>query len=143
MKYSLFIGKWQPFHKGHKWLIEERLKLGKNILIGIREIENPLYSPSEIKMQVFELFPDEVNVGTIDFVDMPDIEYVSQNIESPNSGEIFMDDILINPIDPSKRDIAMVFQNYALYPQMTVKENMAFGLKIRKFLQKETSGDIW
>ena len=40
MKYSMFIGKWQPWHKGHKWLIEERLKLGKNILIGIREIEN-------------------------------------------------------------------------------------------------------
>ena len=77
MKYSLYIGKWQPFHKGHKWLIEERLKLGKNILIGIREIENPLYSPSEIKMQVFELFPDEVNVGTIDFVEMPDIESIN------------------------------------------------------------------
>lgn len=77
MKYSLFIGKWQPFHKGHKWLIEERLKLEKNILIGIREIENPLYSPSEIKMQVFELFPDEVNVGTIDFVEMPDIESIN------------------------------------------------------------------
>ena len=77
MKYSLFIGKWQPFHKGHKWLIEERLKLGKNYLVSIREIENPLYSPSEIKMQVFELFPDEVNVGTIDFVEMPDIESIN------------------------------------------------------------------
>ena len=41
MKYSLFIGKWQPWHDGHTWLIEQRLKLGKNILIGIREIENP------------------------------------------------------------------------------------------------------
>ena len=77
MKYSLFIGKWQPFHKGHKWLIEERLKLGKNILIGIREIENPLYSSREIKMQVFELFPDEENDGTIDFVEMPDIESIN------------------------------------------------------------------
>lgn len=77
MKYSMFIGKWQPFHKGHKWLIEERLKLGKNILIGIREIENPSYSPDEIKMQVFHLFPNEVNVGTIDFVEIPDIESVN------------------------------------------------------------------
>jgi cytidyltransferase-like protein len=77
MKYSLFIGKFQPFHKGHKWLIEERLKLGKNILIGIREIEEPSYSPSEIKMQVFELFPNEVNVGTIDFIELPDIESVN------------------------------------------------------------------
>ena len=77
MKYSLFIGKFQPFHKGHKWLIEELLKLGKNILIGIREIEEPSYSPSEIKMQVFELFPNEVNVGTIDFIELPDIESVN------------------------------------------------------------------
>ena len=77
MKYSMFVGKWQPFHKGHKWLIEERLKLGKNILIGIREIEDPLYSPSEIKMQVFHLFPDEVNVGTIDFVEIPDIDSIN------------------------------------------------------------------
>ena len=77
MKYSLFIGKWQPWHDGHKWLIEQRLKLGKNILIGIKETENPLYSPSEIKMQVFNLFPNEVNVGTIDFIELPDIESIN------------------------------------------------------------------
>ena len=77
MKYSLFIGKWQPFHKGHEWLIEQRLKLGKNILIGIREIENPKYSPSDIKMKVFRLFPTEVNIGTIDFIELPDIESIN------------------------------------------------------------------
>ena len=77
MKYSLFIGKWQPWHKGHQWLIEERLKLGKNILIGIREIENPKYSPSDIKMKVFRLFPTEVNIGTIDFIELPDIESIN------------------------------------------------------------------
>ena len=77
MKYSLFIGKWQPFHDGHKWLIEERLKLGKNILIGIREIENSMYSPTDIKMKVFRLFPDEVNIGTIDFIELPDIESIN------------------------------------------------------------------
>jgi len=77
MKYSMFIGKFQPFHEGHKWLIEERLKLGKNILIGIREIEEPSYSPIKIKMQVFELFPNEVNDGTIDFIEIPDIESIN------------------------------------------------------------------
>ena len=77
MKYSLFIGKWQPWHKGHQWLIEERLKLGKNILIGIREIENPKYTPREIMMQIFQEFPNEVNDGTIDFVELPDIESVN------------------------------------------------------------------
>ena len=58
-------------------------------------------------------------------------------LEQPTEGEIFIDDILVNDIDPSKRDIAMVFQNYALYPQMTVKENMAFGLKIRNHSKEE------
>ena len=77
MKYSLFIGKWQPWHDGHTWLIEERLKLGKNILIGIREIENPKYSPSDIKLKVFRLFPTEVNIGTIDFIELPDIESIN------------------------------------------------------------------
>lgn len=77
MKYSLFIGKWWPFHQGHKWLIEERLKLGKNILIGIREIEDAPYTPEEIMMQVFHEYPNEVNVGTIDFVKLPDIESVN------------------------------------------------------------------
>ena len=77
MKYSLFIGKWQPFHKGHEWLIEQRLKLGKNILIGIREIENPKYTLSDIKLKVFRLFPNEVNIGTIDFIELPDIESIN------------------------------------------------------------------
>jgi len=63
-------------------------------------------------------------------------------LESPNDGEIFIDDTLINSVDPSKRDIAMVFQNYALYPQMTVRENMAFGLKIRKFSKKEIDARV-
>ena len=58
-------------------------------------------------------------------------------LEKPTDGKIFIDDVIVNDIDPSKRDIAMVFQNYALYPQMTVKENMAFGLKIRKYSKQE------
>jgi len=58
-------------------------------------------------------------------------------LENPSEGEIFIDDLCVNDMDPSKRDIAMVFQNYALYPQMTVKENMSFGLKIRKYSKQE------
>ena len=58
-------------------------------------------------------------------------------LEEVTEGEIFIDNLLVNDIDPSKRDIAMVFQNYALYPQMTVRENMAFGLKIRKYDAQE------
>jgi multiple sugar transport system ATP-binding protein len=58
-------------------------------------------------------------------------------LEEISEGEIFIDGILINDISPKERDIAMVFQNYALYPHMTVYENMAFGLKLRKFNKEE------
>lgn len=54
-------------------------------------------------------------------------------LEEISSGEIYIDGKLVNNIPPKDRNIAMVFQNYALYPHMTVYENMAFGLKLRKF----------
>ena len=53
-------------------------------------------------------------------------------LESINQGEIFLDEKLINNLLPSKREIAMVFQSYALYPHMSVFENMSFGLKMEK-----------
>ncbi len=53
-------------------------------------------------------------------------------LEEISSGELRIDDNLVNDVEPKDRDIAMVFQNYALYPHMTVYDNMAFGLKMRK-----------
>ncbi len=53
-------------------------------------------------------------------------------LEEISSGEIYIGDKLVNDVQPKDRDIAMVFQNYALYPHMTVFDNMAFGLKLRK-----------
>lgn len=53
-------------------------------------------------------------------------------LEEITGGELYIGDRLVNDIAPKDRDIAMVFQNYALYPHMTVYENMAFGLKLRK-----------
>lgn len=58
-------------------------------------------------------------------------------LESISSGELYIGDRLVNEVAPKDRDIAMVFQNYALYPHMTVFENMAFGLKLRKFPKAE------
>jgi multiple sugar transport system ATP-binding protein len=58
-------------------------------------------------------------------------------LEEISSGEIFIDGKLVNNLPPKDRDIAMVFQNYALYPHMTVYENMAFGLKLKKVDKKE------
>ena len=53
-------------------------------------------------------------------------------LEEISKGELYIGDTLSNDIAPKDRDIAMVFQNYALYPHMTVYDNMAFGLKLRK-----------
>ena len=53
-------------------------------------------------------------------------------LEEISSGELYIGDRLVNDVEPKDRDIAMVFQNYALYPHMTVYDNMAFGLKLRK-----------
>lgn len=58
-------------------------------------------------------------------------------LEDITDGELFIDNKLMNNIKPKDRDIAMVFQNYALYPHMTVYENMAFGLKLRKLSKHE------
>lgn len=58
-------------------------------------------------------------------------------LESISSGEIFINGKAMNNISPKDRDIAMVFQNYALYPHLSVYENMAFGLKLRKYQKKD------
>ena len=58
-------------------------------------------------------------------------------LEDISSGELYIDGKLVNDVEPKDRDIAMVFQNYALYPHMTVYDNMAFGLKLRKIPKDE------
>jgi len=58
-------------------------------------------------------------------------------LEEISEGELYIDERLVNDIAPKDRDISMVFQNYALYPHMTVYENMAFGLKLRKVSKEE------
>ena len=58
-------------------------------------------------------------------------------LEEISAGEIYIGDKIVNDVAPKDRDIAMVFQNYALYPHMTVYDNMAFGLKLRKFPKAE------
>ena len=58
-------------------------------------------------------------------------------LETITSGDISIGDKVVNKLEPADRDIAMVFQNYALYPHMSVRENMAYGLKIRKIAKNE------
>ncbi len=58
-------------------------------------------------------------------------------LETVTEGDIFIDDIRVNNVAPGKRDISMVFQNYALYPTMTVEENIEFGLANKKIPKEE------
>ena len=62
-------------------------------------------------------------------------------LEEITSGTLKIGDKVMNDVEPKDRDIAMVFQNYALYPHMTVYDNMAFGLKLRKF--RRTKSTRW
>ena len=64
MKYSMFIGRWQPWHEGHRWLIDQRLNEDKNVLICIRDMatdKNNPYTPEEVKVNVEKELNDLVN----------------------------------------------------------------------------------
>ena len=58
-------------------------------------------------------------------------------LEKPTDGEVYIGDVAVNDVQPKDRDIAMVFQSYALYPHMTVHDNLAFPLKMRKYSKEE------
>jgi multiple sugar transport system ATP-binding protein len=63
-------------------------------------------------------------------------------LETVTSGEISIGDTRVNDLEPKDRDVAMVFQNYALYPHMNVRDNMGFGLKLRKFSKQEIDSRV-
>ena len=63
-------------------------------------------------------------------------------LETITAGDLFIGDTLVNDMEPKDRDIAMVFQNYALYPHMTVYENMAFGLRNRRVPEAEIKAKV-
>lgn len=63
-------------------------------------------------------------------------------LEEISKGELYIGDTLMNDVEPKDRDIAMVFQNYALYPHMTVYDNMAFALKLRKIEKEEIDSKV-
>ena len=63
-------------------------------------------------------------------------------LERITGGEVAIGDRVVNELEPKDRDIAMVFQNYALYPHMSVYENMAYGLKIRKLRKADIDARV-
>ena len=80
MKYSMFIGRWQPWHKGHRWLIDQRLNEGKNVLICIREVSlddsNP-YNPQDVKENIENELSDLIELNKVKVIIIPDIESVN------------------------------------------------------------------
>jgi len=80
MKYSMFIGRWQPWHDGHRWLIDQRLNEGKNVLICVREVSkndsNP-YNPEDVKANVEKELKDLIQTEKVKVIIIPDIESVN------------------------------------------------------------------
>ena len=80
MKYSMFIGRWQPWHDGHRWLIDQRLKEGRNVLICVREVseddQNP-YNPLDVKKNIEKELEDLISSNTVKVIIIRDIESVN------------------------------------------------------------------
>jgi len=80
MKYSMFIGRWQPWHKGHRWLIDQRLNENKNVLICIREVskndKNP-YDSYGVKENIEKELKELVDAQRVKVIIIPDIESVN------------------------------------------------------------------
>ena len=80
MKYSMFIGRWQPWHDGHRWLIDQRLNENKNVLICVREVskdDKNHYDPIAVKENIEKELDDLVNSNRVKVIIIPDIESVN------------------------------------------------------------------
>jgi len=82
MKYSMFIGRWQPWHKGHQWLIDQRLKEGKNVLICIRDVipdKNNPYTCEEVydNLHKDQLLKEFIKLNLVKVIIIPDIESIN------------------------------------------------------------------
>ena len=80
VKYSMYIGRWQPWHEGHRWLIDQRLNEGKKVLICIRDVEpdekNP-WTPLEVLQNLTHELLDIIQEGKITIIIIPDIESIN------------------------------------------------------------------
>ena len=107
---------------------------------------------------IYKIYPGDVTAVSDFNLEIPDKEFVIlvgpsgcgksttlrmiAGLEEISKGELFIGDRLVNDVAPKDRDIAMVFQNYALYPHMTVYKNMAFGLELRKVPKEEINTKV-
>ena len=114
---------------------------------------------SGLKLEhIYKIYPSGVQAVTDFTMEIEDKEFIVfvgpsgcgksttlrmiAGLEEISDGDLYIDNIRMNDIQPKDRDIAMVFQNYALYPHMTVYDNMAFGLKLRKMPRAEIDARV-
>src|ERR1700726_3002289 len=109
--------------------------MGQVVLKGINKFYDSVHAVKDVNLQIrdkeFVVFVGPSGCGKTTTLRM------IAGLEAISSGDISIDGNVINQLAPMDRDIAMVFQNYALYPHMSVYHNMAFGLKMRKFDKPE------
>ena len=109
--------------------------MGQVVLKGINKFYDTVHAVKDVNLQIrdkeFVVFVGPSGCGKTTTLRM------IAGLEAISSGDISIDGNVVNELAPMDRDIAMVFQNYALYPHMSVYDNMAFGLKMRKFDKPE------
>src|SRR5580693_5367666 len=109
--------------------------MGQVVLKGINKFYDSVHAVKDVNLQIrdkeFVVFVGPSGCGKTTTLRM------IAGLEAISSGDISIDGNVVNELPPMDRDIAMVFQNYALYPHMSVYHNMAFGLKMRKFERPE------
>src|SRR5881394_3075955 len=109
--------------------------MGQVVLKGINKFYDSVHAVKDVNLQIrdkeFVVFVGPSGCGKTTTLRL------IAGLEAISSGDISINDKVINELAPMDRDIAMVFQNYALYPHMSVYDNMAFGLKMRKFDKAE------
>src|SRR4051794_28598320 len=109
--------------------------MGQVVLKDINKFYDAVHAVIDVNLQIrdkeFVVFVGPSGCGKTTTLRM------IAGLEAISSGDISIDGTVVNNLAPMDRDIAMVFQNYALYPHMSVYDNMAFGLKMRKFARPE------
>src|SRR5688572_18000186 len=109
--------------------------MGQVVLKGINKFYDTVHAVKDVNLQIrdkeFVVFVGPSGCGKTTTLRM------IAGLEAISAGDISIDGNVVNDLAPMDRDIAMVFQNYALYPHMSVYDNMAFGLKMRKFDKAE------
>lgn len=115
---------------------------GKSIVLKdvCKMYENGVYAVKDVNLQIepkeFIIFVGPSGCGKSTTLQM------IAGLKEISSGELWIDDVLSNFIEPRKREMSMVFQNYALYPHMSVYKNIAFSLEIRGINKKETDKKV-